>query len=260
MSYSSIQQKELNNYIDLTFEILKRLNDASCKSSIMKGEYESCCQDFFYNNLFLLILYSTFNGFDDQTRNIIKQRYDNLNLYHYTSYESLVSILCTKKLKLNCVLNTSDSQEVKRLINNLKKSIKDNQLLSQIKIKFEETLRSVYFFSFKVLANDASLWEIYTKSKNTQSKNSAGVACTQFSKTNLKELIKNLKKGLNFIDFTPILYTDNESSIFLEVIKKVIKTVSFEESLSPKEQLELFKVYSCSIKREQFSQNAKLDY
>lgn len=258
MSDLSIQQKELNNYIDLTFNTLKALNDASYQSNLIHEEYEKCCQDFFFNNLFLFNLYLKLKGFDVQTQEIIKQRYDNLDLYHYTSYESLVSILGTKKLKLNCILNTSDSQEGKRLISNLKKSIKNTQLLNQIEINFEETLRSVYFFSFTVMPNDASLWERYTKSKNPQNKNSAGGVCIQFSKANLKELIKNLEKDLNFVDITPILYTDNDSSIFLEVLKSVINAISCERSLSSKEQLGLFKAFSCSIKREQFKSEREI--
>ncbi len=252
-----LQQKELNNYIDLTFKILKKLDDASCQSSIMKGEYESCCQDFFYNNLYLFNLYSKFNDFDDHARKIVKQRYNNLDLYHYTSYESLVSILGTKKLKLNCILNTSDIEEGKILFRNQINSVKNPIFILKnlAKTNFEEELKSLYFFSFTVMPNDASFWERYTKLKNPQNQKSAGGACIQFSKTGLTKL---LEKDFKFIDFTPILYTNNDTTIFLEVINRVIEKVSCESSLCPKGKLELFKAYSCSIKREQFKSEREI--
>lgn len=185
--------------------------------------------DFFLNNIYLFSLCLRRKECPSEIKEKIESLYNNIKLYHYTTYETLEKIITGKSLKLSNITNMNDTKECKALFEFFKQIIQESDdekqiSLSEFEEKYNEYTSKIFSFSFSGLKDDAAQWERYGVKKNISStKESCGV-CIEIPMTRLIKLVNTLEdqnnpqqqKNFDLVAIKPILYVpsyDKENSM-----------------------------------------------
>lgn len=213
-----------NDFLSFAEDICKKLEsleELSFEDQYFKDQSEALIKDFFLNNLYVfhqcLHLERT-----KKFKNTILSLYDNINLYHYTTYETLEKIITGKSLKLSRITDMNDKKECTALFdfyNTMYNESHDKEKNNNEAFKklYNYYTSKIFSFSFSALKDDAAQWERYGVKKGTNDMKEPCGICLEIPMSRLKRLIDSIKvrndpqlqKNFDLVDIKPILYVPN---------------------------------------------------
>lgn len=253
----------LNEYYDFQtqqVQTLMTLFDRSCQEGVnhyVKDLAKKSLYRFFLDNLFRLKHFcSNDRGYDQRVRNLIKELYNELPLYHYTTYgalkkiigiDALESIDGKMSLKMNHVSKMNDCEEGEELT---------KILHPKCERIFNKYKSEAYSFSFTTCEDDAAQWDRYARPEYSKfdNKSDCGV-CIEFSRPKLMEFITKKNESVRFLDIFTILYSTNVNPLDAVYIDALLRYRVKSESNQSDDQILydlLLAIYSCAIKNESF--------
>ena len=157
-----------NDFLSFAEDIckkLKSLEELSFEDQYFKDQSKALIKDFFLNNLYVfhqcLHLERT-----QKFKDTILSLYNNINLYHYTTYETLEKIITGKSLKLSRITDMNDKNECRALFyfyNTMYNESNDKEKIKNEAFKklYNYYTSKIFSFSFSALKDDAAQWERY---------------------------------------------------------------------------------------------------
>ena len=262
-----------NDFLSYAEDICKKLEsleELSFEDQYFKDQSKALIKDFFLNNLYVfhrcLYLERT-----QKFKKIILSLYNNINLYHYTTYETLEKIITGKSLKLSRITDMNDKKECRALFDFYKTMYNDSNDKEKNKKEAFEKLYNYYTskifsFSFSALKDDAAQWERYGVKKGTNDMKEPCGICLEIPMSRLMSLIESIKerndpqlqKNFDLVDIKPILYVPNfdNGNSMLDAVSKFAYL-----SNKNKEKKDLIKEmcqWSAAIKHESFKKEYEI--
>lgn len=247
--------EQLVNIFMYFYQMCEEYKNNPCVRSLV----EKSLNRFFLDNLYRLKHFcSNDRSYDQLVRNSIKELYNELPLYHYTTYgalkkiigiDALESIDGKMSLKMNHVSKMNDCEEGEELT---------KILHPKCERIFNKYKSEAYSFSFTTCEDDAAQWERYARPEysNIDNKSDCGV-CIKFSRPKLMKFIENHRSFVRFLDIFTILYSTNVNPLDAKYIDALIRyrAKSESESNQSDDQIHydlLLAINSCAIKNESF--------